>query len=88
MDIEKTHGVSEVEAREVAEASRQKEWRKPSFMKEMFLGNFRIGMVYPFPNHGNPNARNMPSFAESSNPTCCASWIPSRSMPRATSRRT
>jgi hypothetical protein len=41
--------VSEQEAMEVAEAARQKEWTQPSFLREMFLGNFRVDLLDPFP---------------------------------------
>ena len=41
--------VSEREAMELAEASREKEWTRPSFMREMFLGNFRLDLLHPFP---------------------------------------
>ena len=41
--------VSEKESLEVAEASRQAEWEKPSFMRELFLGNFRLDIIHPFP---------------------------------------
>src|SRR5206468_1894763 len=41
--------VSEREAREVAEAARETEWRKPSFGKELFLGNFRLDLIHPHP---------------------------------------
>jgi alkylation response protein AidB-like acyl-CoA dehydrogenase len=41
--------VSEQEARKVAEASRQTEWREPSFLRELFLGNFRLELVHPYP---------------------------------------
>ena len=41
--------VTEQEAMEVAEASRQKEWKQPSFLREMFLGNFRPDLIHPFP---------------------------------------
>lgn len=41
--------ITEQEAREVAEAARQKTWRAPSFMRELFLGNVRWDLVYPFP---------------------------------------
>ncbi|MBI2570615.1 MAG: acyl-CoA dehydrogenase family protein [Candidatus Schekmanbacteria bacterium] len=41
--------VSEAESREVAESSRQTEWKEPSFLKELILGNFRFDLVYPFP---------------------------------------
>ncbi|HLX09458.1 MAG TPA: acyl-CoA dehydrogenase family protein [Thermoanaerobaculia bacterium] len=41
--------VSEQESRQVAEASRETEWKQPSFMREMFLGNFRLDLVDPYP---------------------------------------
>lgn len=41
--------VSEREAREVAEAAREQEWRSPSFAKELFLGRFRLDLVHPGP---------------------------------------
>ncbi|WP_428935499.1 acyl-CoA dehydrogenase family protein [Streptomyces sp. ACT015] len=41
--------VSEREARAVAEAARDQEWRKPSFAKELFLGRFRLDLVHPHP---------------------------------------
>jgi alkylation response protein AidB-like acyl-CoA dehydrogenase len=40
---------SERESRKVAEASRQAEWEKPAFMRELFLGNFRLDLIHPFP---------------------------------------
>jgi alkylation response protein AidB-like acyl-CoA dehydrogenase len=45
----KTHHATEAEARELAEASREKEWRSPSFLKELFLGNLRLDLIDPFP---------------------------------------
>ncbi len=41
--------VSEEESRAVAEASRQTEWLQPSFMKELFMGNFRLDLLHPYP---------------------------------------
>ncbi len=41
--------VSEAEARRVAEEARETEWKAPSFLKELFLGNFRLELVHPFP---------------------------------------
>jgi len=41
--------VSEMESRKVAEDSRQTSWDKPSFMRELFLGNFRFDLLYPYP---------------------------------------
>ncbi|HET8681447.1 MAG TPA: acyl-CoA dehydrogenase family protein, partial [Micromonosporaceae bacterium] len=41
--------VSEKQARQVAEAAREREWRKPSFGKELFLGRFRLDLINPWP---------------------------------------
>ena len=41
--------VSERESMEVAEASRQKEWTAPSFLRQLFLGNFRLSLIHPYP---------------------------------------
>jgi alkylation response protein AidB-like acyl-CoA dehydrogenase len=44
--------VSEKQARQVAEAARESEWRKPSFGKELFLGRFRLDLIDPWPDTG------------------------------------
>jgi alkylation response protein AidB-like acyl-CoA dehydrogenase len=44
-----TKQVSEQEARRVAEAARESEWKLPSFGKELFLGNFRLDLIHPQP---------------------------------------
>jgi len=45
-----THAVhTEREARKVIEASRESEWKKPSFGKELFLGRFRLDLIDPMP---------------------------------------
>jgi alkylation response protein AidB-like acyl-CoA dehydrogenase len=41
--------VSERQAREVAEAARESDWKLPSFGKELFLGNFRLDLIHPQP---------------------------------------
>ncbi len=41
--------VSEQESRKVAEASRETEWKQPSFLRELFLGNFRLDLIHPYP---------------------------------------
>ncbi|HEY4594245.1 MAG TPA: acyl-CoA dehydrogenase family protein [Thermoanaerobaculia bacterium] len=41
--------ISELESRKVAEASRETEWKQPSFLREMFLGNFRLDLIHPYP---------------------------------------
>jgi len=40
---------SEAESREVAEAARESEWSAPSFVRELFLGNFRLDLIHPYP---------------------------------------
>ncbi|HLM49523.1 MAG TPA: acyl-CoA dehydrogenase family protein, partial [Solirubrobacteraceae bacterium] len=41
--------VSERQAREVAEAAREAEWKLPSFGKELFLGHLRLDLIHPQP---------------------------------------
>jgi alkylation response protein AidB-like acyl-CoA dehydrogenase len=41
--------VSERQAREVAEAAREAEWKLPSFAKQLFLGNLRLDLIHPQP---------------------------------------
>ncbi|HWP37671.1 MAG TPA: acyl-CoA dehydrogenase family protein [Gemmatimonadales bacterium] len=41
--------VSEHEAREVAEAARQKEWAAPSFVRELFEGRLHLELIHPYP---------------------------------------
>ncbi|WUH90615.1 acyl-CoA dehydrogenase family protein [Streptomyces sp. NBC_00433] len=44
-----TRKVSEREARQVAEAARERDWHRPSFAKELFLGRFRLDLIHPYP---------------------------------------
>ena len=37
------------QSKQVAEASRETEWKAPSFGKELFLGNFRLELIHPQP---------------------------------------
>src|SRR5688572_17938470 len=39
--------VSELEARAVAEASRETAWEAPSFVRELFLGSLRLDLIHP-----------------------------------------
>jgi alkylation response protein AidB-like acyl-CoA dehydrogenase len=40
---------TEQESRQVAEAARESEWTAPSFVRELFLGNFRLDLIHPYP---------------------------------------
>ena len=51
---------TELESRKVAEASRQTEWKSPGFIREMFLGNFRLDLIHPYP----LSTSERPEFAE------------------------
>jgi alkylation response protein AidB-like acyl-CoA dehydrogenase len=42
-------GVSEKEARQVAESARETEWVMPSFVRELFLGRLRLDLIDPPP---------------------------------------
>ena len=48
-ETKKPRPLAEAESRKVAEEARETEWRAPSFLKEIFLGNFRLDLVSPFP---------------------------------------
>lgn len=52
MSSTQTHssaGPSAREARKVAEAARESDWKKPSFAKELFLGRLRLELIDPWP---------------------------------------
>ena len=42
-------GPTATQSRSVAEAAREKEWRQPSFARELFLGRLRLDLLYPPP---------------------------------------
>ena len=47
--IQKKLDVTESQSRALAEESRDSDWVNPSFMKELFLGNFRFDLIHPYP---------------------------------------
>lgn len=47
---ESVHAGDEIRrSREVAEASREAEWQGAGFLRDLFLGRFRIGLIHPYP---------------------------------------
>jgi hypothetical protein len=54
--------VGEQEAREVAEAARETEWRKPSFAKGLFNGELRLGLIDPMPSESEEDRRRGEEF--------------------------
>ncbi len=57
--------VSAEEAREVAEAAREKEWVAPSFVRELFLGTLRMDLVHPYPEQDADEERRAQPFLTS-----------------------
>ena len=41
--------VDERQARKVAEEARETAWTQPSFGKQLFLGDFQLGLIHPHP---------------------------------------
>ncbi len=60
MSADTVRHVSEEQSMEVAEASREKEWKRPSFMRELFLGRFQLDLIHPYPLRGDEER---PEFA-------------------------
>lgn len=42
-------GATAADARAITEAARQTEWERPSFAKGLYLGNFDLSLVHPWP---------------------------------------
>jgi alkylation response protein AidB-like acyl-CoA dehydrogenase len=53
---------AEIEARKVAESGRQTEWHLPSFGKELYLGDFRLDLIAPFPSEPPESAAKTEAF--------------------------
>lgn len=64
MTRQTVHDASAVESRQVAEAARQKEWLKPSFLRDLYLGRFRFEMIHPFPGLDAPERPDYARFRE------------------------
>jgi len=60
MDSTKPQVTSEEESRRVAEEARETEWAGHTFIRELFLGNFALPIVHPFPASNDPS----PGFPE------------------------
>ncbi|GIH20586.1 acyl-CoA dehydrogenase [Rugosimonospora africana] len=56
--------VDEKQARQVAEAAREAEWRKPSFGKELYLGRLRMDLIDPWPSPDPDRAAKAAGFHE------------------------
>ena len=56
--------VSAAEAREVAEAAREQEWTAPSFVRDLFLGKFRLDLIHPYPEQDPEEVRRAQPFLD------------------------
>lgn len=56
--------VSEKQAREIAEAARETEWKRPSFAKELYLGSFDLDLIHPHPRADPESAARGDAFLE------------------------
>src|SRR2546427_11874787 len=56
--------VSELEARAVAEASRETSWTAPSFVRELFLGRLVLDLIHPYPEPDPEEQRRARDFHE------------------------
>ena len=59
MSADDGHRTSEEESRQIAEQARQKEWEGRGFVRDLFLGNFQLDLIHPFPARGDDR----PEFA-------------------------
>ncbi|WP_020390765.1 acyl-CoA dehydrogenase family protein [Kribbella catacumbae] len=48
-DEQVVRDVDEREARETAEAARETVWERPSFAKQLYLGDFQLSLIHPHP---------------------------------------
>src|SRR6266511_5307519 len=49
MATAQTQITSEHESRQVAEQARQSEWEGRGFLRDLFLGKFRLDLIHPYP---------------------------------------
>ena len=59
---ERGQRIGEREAREVAEEARESGWAKPSFGKQLFLGDFRLDLIHPHPRPDEESSRRGEEF--------------------------
>jgi len=49
VEVQPSPHVDEQQSRAVAEAAREQEWRRPSFAKGLYLGQFDLSLIHPHP---------------------------------------
>lgn len=61
-DEKRMNAPSEQASREVAEAAREDQWIAPSFVRELFLGNFRLDLIHPHPQQSSEDEAKTDAF--------------------------
>src|SRR6516225_5102696 len=61
------------EARQVAEEAREAGWQQPSFGKQLYLGDFQLGLIHPHPRPDAEAARRGEEFCTKMREFCEAS---------------
>ncbi len=70
--------VGEREARQVAEEAREAGWQKPSFGKQLYLGDFQLGLIHPHPRPSDEARRRGEEFCDRLREFCESSVDPAR----------
>jgi hypothetical protein len=70
--------VSEAQARAVAEQARESEWALPSFGKQLYLGDFQLGLIHPHPRQGEDARRRGEEFCARMREFCETSVNPAQ----------
>jgi len=68
--------VGEREARQVAEEAREAGWQKPSFGKQLYLGDFQLGLIHPHPRPSDEARRRGEEFCDRLREFCESSVDP------------
>lgn len=64
VDVSEPGGEAKRDALEVAEDAREKEWKHPSFGSQMFMGNYNVSLMHPFPKQSEEDKREGDAFIE------------------------
>ena len=70
---DRVRDVGERESRQVAEAARQAAWHRPSFGKQLFLGDLRLDLIHPHPRPSEEASQRGEEFCERLREFCEAS---------------
>lgn len=64
VDVSEPGGEAKRDALEVAEDAREKEWKHPSFGSQMFMGNYNLSLMHPFPKQSEDDKKEGDAFID------------------------